>query len=396
MEHSDRAGKHRQIDGRYVAFFPNPLPPDPPLAISDELLRHLEVANRALGRLDGTSEILPDPDMFVYMYVRKEAVLSSQIEGTQASLIDVLGHEAEETDVDRREQARERSEELSDDLTEVVNYIEAMQAGLKSIETGPITLDLIRSMHGILLQSGRGSKRKPGEFRDIQNWVGSSSGGIRNASYVPPPPEELEHALGQLESWLQTGIQNNVLIGAGLAHAQFETIHPFLDGNGRIGRLLLTLLFVQHRILAQPLLYLSYYFKHRRVEYYDRLQAVRDFGDWEGWIGFYLKGLIAVAEEAADTAKSIVRLRETDLQRITDQMGTKSGRAIRLLEHLFHQPIVNVHVVQQVLEEGYQAANRLIRALEKMGILKEMTGQQRNRKFGYAEYIAFFEDEEEF
>ncbi len=388
MDYSDRAGKHRRMDSGYVAFFPNPLPPEPALEISDDLLHKLQTANRALGRLDGTSEILPDTDMFVYMYVRKEAVLSSQIEGTQASLIDVLGHEAEEREPEKREN--------NEDITEVVNYIEAMQAGLKAIESGPITLDLIKSMHAILLQSGRGSKRKPGEFRDIQNWVGSSTGGIRNATYVPPPPEELANSLGQLETWLQTGVRNNVLIGAGLAHVQFETIHPFLDGNGRIGRLLLTLLMVENRILSQPLLYLSYYFKHRRVEYYDRLQAVRDFGDWEGWIGFYLQGLIAVAEEAADTAKSIVRLREADLQRISSEMKNKSGRAIQLLEHLFHQPVVNVHAVQQLLGEGYQAANRLINSLEKMGILKEMTGQQRNRKFGYAEYIRFFEDEEEF
>ena len=386
MEPSDRAGKHRQIDGQYVAFYPNPLPPDPPLEVNDELLRRLEAASRALGRLDGTSEILPDPDMFVYMYVRKEAVLSSQIEGTQASLIDVLGHEAEAEPNSGADNV--------DDITEVVNYIEAMRLGLEAIHGGtPVTLELIKSMHGVLLQSGRGSKRKPGEFRDIQNWVGSRSGGIRNATYVPPPPEELDQTLGALESWMQTGIGTNVLIGAGLAHAQFETIHPFLDGNGRIGRLLLTLLFVQHRILTQPLLYLSYYFKHRRVEYYDRLQAVRDFGDWEGWIGFYLQGLRAVAEEAADTAKSIVRLRETDLQRIAAELG--SGRAIQLLEHLFRQPVVNVLAVQQALDEGYQASNRLINSLVKIGILKEMTGQRRNRKFGYVDYISIFEDEEE-
>lgn len=387
MDFSDRAGKFREQDGGYIAFYPDSLPPDPPLDVSAELIAQLSAANLALGRLDGIAEILPNPEMFVYMYVRKEAVLSSQIEGTQASLIDVLGHESDEAKSTGVEPTNK------DDVTEVVNYIKAMDAGLRAIESGPITLSLIKDMHRVLLQEGRGSEKNPGEFRAVQNWVGSRSGGIRNATYVPPPPAELDTLLHDFEAYLQATVQSNVLIATGLAHAQFESIHPFLDGNGRIGRLLLTLLLVHHKVLSKPLLYLSYYFKHRRIEYYDRLQAVRDHGDWEGWITFYLKGLKAVAEEAADTAKAIVQLRQRDLDKISTKLGSKSGKAIQLLEHLYHHPIVNVQAVQESLEEGYQTSNRLISSLEQIGILKELTGQQRNRKFGYVDYIAFFDDE---
>jgi Fic family protein len=280
-----------------------------------------------------------------------------------------------------------------EDITEVVNYIKAMDVGLSAIETGNVTLSLIKEMHQVLLQEGRGSEKHPGQFRTVQNWVGSRSGGIRNATYVPPPPDELDALLHDFETYLQATVANNVLIATGLAHAHFESIHPFLDGNGRIGRLLLTLLLVHHKVLSKPLLYLSYYFKHRRIEYYDRLQAVRDHGDWEGWIAFYLRGLKAVAEEAAETAKAIVQLRQRDLDKISTELGSKSGKAIQLLEHLYHHPIVNVQAVQQALGEGYQTSNRLISSLEQIGILKELTGQQRNRKFGYVEYIAFFDDD---
>ena len=385
VEYSDRAGKYRQHDNGYTVFYPNSLPPDPPVEISPDLLNRLSRAHLALGRLDGVTEILPNPDLFVYMYVRKEAVLSSQIEGTQASLIDVLGHEAE------AEKPTEADANL--DVTEVVNYINAMNVGLDAVKTEPLTLELIKQMHSVLLKEGRGSDMNPGEFRKVQNWVGSKSGGIKNAIYVPPPPDEVETALWNLENYIQQSVANNVLLAAGIAHAQFESIHPFLDGNGRIGRLLLTLLLVHHKIISKPLLYLSYYFKHRRVEYFDRLQAVRDFGDWEGWIKFYLSGLEAVGNEAADTAKEIVHLRQRDLDRISSKLGSKSGKAIQLLEHLYHQPIVDVRAVQETMSEGYQASNRLISSLEKIGILKELTGHQRNRKFGYVDYIAFFDDE---
>jgi len=267
---SDRAGKYVRQIGGYKAFIPKNLPPDPPIKMDGEMLTLLSQADRELGRLDGSTETLPNPDLFVFMYVRKEAVLSSQIEGTQASLMDVLEFEAHAVRTGRPK-----------DVHEVVNYVAAMNYGLDRLKSLPLSLRLIREIHAALLEGVRGSKRNPGEFRRSQNWVGPNGSTLASAIYVPPPPHEMGMALDNFEKFLHDKTSMPFLIKVGIAHAQFETIHPFVDGNGRVGRLLITFLLCQKEILKHPLLYLSHYFKLHRSEYYDRLQAIRDVGNWE-------------------------------------------------------------------------------------------------------------------
>lgn len=381
---SQRAGYYiRQPDG-YRAFIPRGLPPDPPLIIDSDMLGLLSQADRAVGRLDGSTETLPNPDLFVFMYVRKEAVLSSQIEGTQASLIDVLEFEA-----DALEPGRPR------DVVEVVNYVEAMNHGLERLKQLPLSLRLIREIHEKLLADVRGSNRTPGEFRRSQNWIGPPGSPLSKARYVPPPPHEMHQALDNLEKFLHDTTNIPPLIKAGLAHAQFETIHPFLDGNGRVGRLLITFLLCEQGVLKRPLLYLSYYFKLYRSEYYDRLQATRDAGDWEGWLKFFLRGVYEVAQEATETARRIVNLREQHRKLITQRMGRAAGNPMMLLERLFFRPIVSVNWMAKALEISYQNANQLARRLSALGLLKEITGQQRNRRFLYEPYLALLQEPEQ-
>src|SRR6202167_5455629 len=274
-----RAGKYvKQLDG-YRAFIPAPLPPVPPLEMDRELTRLLSEADHALGRLNGVTSILPNPDLFVSMYVRHEAVLSSQIEGTQSTLVDVLQFEIDAN-----------GNEHPKDVEEVVNYVRAMNYGLKRLDELPLSLRLIREIHGKLLEGVRGANRTPGEFRTSQNWIGPANCTLTTATFVPPPPHEMHQALDNLERFLHETTSFPALIHCGLAHAQFETVHPFLDGNGRVGRLLITFLLCQRGVLQRPLLYLSHYLKGRRAEYYDRLMAIRNDGDWEGWLRFFLRG----------------------------------------------------------------------------------------------------------
>ncbi|MFM9103434.1 MAG: Fic family protein, partial [Cyanobium sp.] len=294
--HSTRAGQYRAQPSGYRAFIPAPLPPSPPLRLEGELQRLLSQADRALGRLDGSVQTLPNPDLFVFMYVRKEAVLSSQIEGTQSSLQDLLAAEANLLGAESRPR----------DVDEVVNYVRAMQHGLARLGELPVSIRLIREIHQELLQGVRGSHLTPGDLRRSQNWIDPGGCGLAEASFVPPPPEELPQALGELELFLHQQDDLPALLKIGLAHAQFETIHPFLDGNGRIGRLLITYLLTENGILHKPVLYLSHYFKRHRQAYYDHLQAVRDQGDWEGWLAFFLRGVAEVSAEATDTARKIL------------------------------------------------------------------------------------------
>lgn len=278
-QRSTRAGQYiKQITG-YSAFIPKPLPPDPSVNIDGELLTLLSEADQALGRLDGSADILPNPDLFVSMYVRKEAVLSSQIEGTQASLANVLEYEA-----------GIRPRGLPGDVAETVNYIRAMNRGLARLEELPVCNRLLKEIHGVLLQGVRGNEKSPGEFRRSQNWIGPPGGNLATAFFVPPPPYEMEHAMGDLELYIHQDTQTPILLKCGMVHAQFETVHPFLDGNGRLGRLLITFLLCQQGVLKRPLLYLSAYFKQYRDEYYERLQEVRVSGDWERWLKFFLRG----------------------------------------------------------------------------------------------------------
>jgi len=380
MPQSDRAGKYVRQLGDYRAFIPKPLPPDPPLTIDQAVLTSLSAADRALGRLDGATEVLPSPDLFIAMYVRRESVLSSQIEGTQASLVDVLEYEANA--------ARKG---LPADVKEVVNHIEAMNYGLQRLNDLPLSLRLIREIHERLIAGARGGQRFPGEFRTTQNWIGPAGCSLKEAAFVPPPPSEMMAALATLETFLHADVDLPVPVMAGLVHAQFETIHPFVDGNGRIGRLLITFLLCQRGLLRRPLLYLSHYLKRHRLQYYDRLMAVRDHGDWEGWLKFFLKGVGEVANQATETARQILRLREGHRQLLSERIATLNAQ--RLLDYLYQRPMVTAGLVAKTLEVSPPTANSLVNQFCDIGLLTERTGRRRNRLFSYEPYLKLFEDE---
>ena len=376
---STRAGRYVTQPTGYRAFIPAPLPPDPPLRMDAELTRLLSDADRALGRLDGVASVLPNPDLFVAMYVRHEAVLSSQIEGTQSTLEEVLEFEADA-----------KSGQRPKDVEEVVNYVRAMNFGLKRLNELPLSLRLIREIHAELLQGVRGRDRTPGEFRRTQNWVGPGGCTLSQAEFVPPPPFEMDQALGELERFLHDTKTFPVLLHCGLAHAQFETIHPFLDGNGRVGRLLITFLLCHRDVLRRPLLYLSYYLKAHRAQYYDRLTAIRQEGDWEGWLKFFLRGVDETSHAATETARAVLSLREDHRKVITAELsGSASG--LILLDYLFQHPVISVRSAEEYLRCSYVTAAHLVEGLERLGIVEEITGQQRNRRYRYRPYIDLFE-----
>ncbi|MFI5176840.1 MAG: Fic family protein [Terriglobia bacterium] len=377
-----RAGRYVKQSTGYKAFVPASLPPDPPLQVDQELLSLLSEADRALGRLDGSTVTLPNPELFVFMYVRKEAVLSSQIEGTQASLMDVLEFEAKTLEPGKPK-----------DVEEVVNYVAAMNYGLERLKDLPLSLRLIREIHEKLLAGVRGGERSPGEFRTCQNWIGSPGCRLNEAYFVPPPPHEMRAALDAFEKFLHDERPMPTLIRVGLAHSQFETIHPFIDGNGRVGRLLITFLLCEKSALTRPLLYLSWFFKKNRTEYYERLQAVRDRGDWEGWLKFFLKGVEVVSREATETARQIISMRETHRQKVVKRFGDRSGNAFTLLEQLYWRPIISVQTAMEITKLSYANANNLVARFQELGLLKELTGQRRNRRFSYDPYLTLFSDQ---
>ncbi|MBO8169309.1 MAG: Fic family protein [Thermoanaerobacteraceae bacterium] len=374
MALSNRAGVFMNQPGGYRAFIPKPLPPDPPLKMDNDMLLLLSTADRCLGRLDGITQILPNPDLFVAMYVKKEAVLSSQIEGTQASLIDVLDAD-DSVDVEK-----EKS------IEEIVNYIKAMNYGLTRLEELPLSLRLIKEIHKILLQDVRGGERSPGEFRKSQNWIGPAGCTLSSATFVPPPHHEAMKAMADLELFFHEYEDIPPLIKIGFIHAQFETIHPFLDGNGRIGRLLITFWLCQQKILRKPLLYLSHFFKMNRTEYYDRLMDIRLKGDWENWIKFFLKGIAQVSIEATETAKKILKMKEEHSKLINSRIKNPSN-GLKLLENLFEHPVVTINKVADMLEVTYPTANALVSQFCDLGILHYNPKVQRNRKFRYSAYI---------
>jgi cell filamentation protein, protein adenylyltransferase len=371
---SSRAGAFRGDAGTYQSFVPKPLPPDPPLEIDQEMLAALSGADQALGRLDGVIQTIPNPDLFVAMYVRREAVLSSQIEGTQSTLQDLLAAELEPA-----------APGLPDDVEEVVNYVHAMNYGIDRLATLPLSKRLVREIHAELLRSGRGAHRMPGEFRRDQNWIGPEGAPIERATFIPPPVPQMHDALDDLERFLNEDHGLPVLVHVGLAHAQFETIHPFIDGNGRVGRLLITFQLVHRRILHRPLLYLSHYLKQNRAEYYDRLMAIRLRGDWEGWLRFFLRGVAQTATEATETAQSILALRERDRTAIQERTGLNG---VRLHDLLFDRPLVNVNLVKDQLDVSFATANNLVAQFEEAGLLREITGGRRRRVFSYDRYLA--------
>jgi Fic family protein len=313
------------------------------------------------------------------MYVRQEAVLSSQIEGTQSTLEDVLQFEIDA-----------RGEDHPKDVEEVVNYVGAMRYGLDRLEELPLSLRLIREIHERLLHGVRGGHRAPGEFRTSQNWIGPPGCTLATAAFVPPPVHEMHQALDNFERFLHQTTSLPVLIHCGLAHAQFETIHPFLDGNGRVGRLLITFLLCQQQILSRPLLYLSHYLKTHRAEYYDRLTAIRNDGNWEAWLKFFLRGVFQVSQAATDTARAILDLREAHREVIAQKMGG-STNGLRLLDLLFEQPIINIRLVERHIDCSYVTAGKLVDQLVELKMLQEITGGQRNRLYRYEPYLVLFE-----
>lgn len=363
---------------RVEAFVPHKLPPaEPPILLEGVLAERLTAAEQALVRLNLAGEMVPSLDWFIYAFVRKEAVLSSQIEGTQATLLDLLDHEA----------AHEPGEP-TDDVEEVCNYLEALTFAREQLATPdglPLSIRLLNQSHRLLLQGTRGATKAPGELRRSQNWIGGSR--PANARFVPPPPHRVPGLLGDLERYLHADDELPAVVRAGLVHVQFETIHPYLDGNGRIGRLLVTLMLEHWGLLKQPLLYLSLFFKRHRSEYYRRLDAVRTDGDWEGWLDYFLDGVATVAEEAVDTATTLFRLVTDDRARLLGSGGA-TVTALQLFERLPSHPIVSAAWVVRELETSKPTAGRAIAALVEAGVLEETTGKQRDRSYAYRAYLA--------
>ena len=376
---------NRGMTGRYEttivggdsvrAFIPPALPPVPPLHLAGETPRLLESAVLAIGRLDGVATQLPDVPLFLYAYVRKEAVLSSQIEGTQSSLSDLLLFEMNEA-----------PGAPLDDVTEVSNYVAALEHGLTRLREGfPLSDRLFREVHGVLLSRGRGSGKDPGEFRRTQNWIGGSRPG--NAVFVPPPHTAVPECMKAFEKFLHArndGISD--IVRAGLAHVQFETIHPFLDGNGRVGRLLVTLLLCDAGVLREPLLYLSLYFKQHRATYYELLGRVRQDGDWEAWMEFFLEGVRATAIGAVETSQRLARMFQADRGLISSR-GRRAASALRVHDVLKARPITSLAAISRTTGLSFPTASSATKLLVELGIARELTGKRRNQLFAYDRYL---------
>lgn len=359
------------------AFVPEPLPPKPPLDIGGDLQTNLDRALTSLGRLDAVSTLLPEPHLFLYSYVRKEAVLSSQIEGTQSSLSDLLLFEIEEA-----------PGIPIDDVEEVSSYVAALEHGLKRIRGGfPISNRLLREIHEVLLSTGRGADKRPGKFRSSQNWIGGTRPG--NAVFVPPPPDRVEHCMASLERFIHDHEQKTpVLIKAALAHAQFETIHPFLDGNGRVGRLLITLLLCAEGVLQEPLLYLSLYLKQHRARYYELLGSLRHNGDWEEWLAFFVEGVSTTAEAAVSTAQSLAEMFERDRLSIQEAFGQASSSALRVHSALQTRPVSSVRTLVEGTGLSQPTVGRTLNRLIDLKIVEEISGRRWKRTYAYREYLS--------
>jgi Fic family protein len=371
----------RNIGGEQVrAFMPLPLPPTPALDLSGKRQLLLEQALLSLGRLDSISTLLPDPHLFLYAYVRREAVLSSQIEGTQSSLSDLLLFELEEV-----------PGVPLDDVVEVSNYVAALEHGIARLQGGfPFSNRLVREIHAALLSRGRGSDKSPGEFRRSQNWIGGTRPG--KARFVPPSPQHVEDCMADLERFIhERNSMLPALIKAALAHVQFETIHPFLDGNGRVGRLLIVLMLQSARILNQPLLYLSLYFKQNRKEYYRLLNRVRIHGDWESWVDFFLKGVEATSASAVETAQNLVRLFVDDSALIRG-LGRSSRSTLLVFEALRKQPLVSLNELCESTDLTFPTVAKAMDSLTELGIAREFTGRRRNRIFAYDNYLSILSE----
>lgn len=373
-----RAGTFQRTREGNRVFLPKDLPPsDPPLELSDHLLEELSDADQAIGRLDGAAAVLPEPDMFVYSYVRKEAVLSSQIEGTRSSLTDLFDAEA-----------GARTPGQPRDVREVANFVVAMGDAIKQVQNGQkISLELIRGAHRTLFRGVRGGGLEPGEFRRIQNWIGHKGSTPATAEFIPPPPEQVQSALTALERYVQVTGAEPSLIRASLAHAQFETIHPFVDGNGRIGRLLVTLMLIEAGSINRPVLYLSNYFLRNRDDYIRYLQRIGTDGDWEGWVRFFLRGVKETSEQAFATAKALLALRDQHEALLQRTLGRRTSLAIALLESLSKNPVISITGAAKSLGVTFPTASLVITEMKKQGLLAELTGQRSFRYFRYEPFV---------
>lgn len=367
-----RAGYYQEESSGYKVFIPKPLPPEPPINYDNELLELLSEANQSLGKLEGLAEVIPNPDHFITMFIKKEALLSSQIEGTQASFSDLIISESKKKSI------------ISPEVQEVMNYIKALYYGLERVNDLPVSLRLLKEIHDILLKDTRGSNRNRGSFRKTQNWIGPLGSTIMDADFIPPPVNVMSTALGEFEHYYHYGTEP-ALIKCGLLHAQFETIHPFIDGNGRIGRLLVTFFLCEQKVLERPLLYLSFYFKKNRMKYYEMLMNVRNKGEWESWLKFFLQGIIEVSQLAVDTAKRILKLQDYHREIIRNK--SNSMHSFGLYDYLLYKPIISVRSVAKELGVTYTTANRLTESFVAIGILSEITKRARNREFVYEEYL---------
>jgi len=370
----NRVGKYVTQPADYKAYIPEPLPPSP-IKYDNELRNLLSEADRALARFDGITTVLPNPELFVAMYVKKEALLSSQIEGTQASLEGVL-----------RFEANLPTAENINEIKEVVNYIKALNYGIERLKILPLSLRLIKEIHKILIEETRGTHKTPGEFRETQNWIGPPGVSLNQATFVPPPPYIVADLMSKLEKFIHQKNHIPPLIKIALIHAQFETIHPFLDGNGRMGRLLITFYLYWRNILSHPILYLSFYLKKHRTEYYDWLMRIRNEGDWEDWLEFFLQGIIEVSKDATSSASEIIALKEVLYKRLFDNK-IASIYAVEFLNLLFNKPIITSQNLVKELKVSRETANQLVKRFEGIGILKEISGKKRYKKYIFLDYV---------
>ncbi|HOF03028.1 MAG TPA: Fic family protein [Atribacterota bacterium] len=356
----------------YKSFLPASLPPNPPLELDSESLKLLVAANRQLALLDAVSSRIPNINLFVSMYVRKEALMSSQIEGTQATLEDILDPILDEN--------------TNRDVADVINYIKAMEFALKRLQELPISNRLIKEIHAVLMAGVRGKEKRPGEFRNSQNWIGGFGSTLKNATYIPPNVEDMARTMSDLEKYINSDDDLDILIRSGLIHYQFESIHPFLDGNGRIGRLLIILFLIEKGLLKTPVLYISYFLKKNRIEYYDRLSEVRNKGNYEQWIKFFLQAIMESAEDAIITIDRLVALHNKNVE-IIGSMGRASKNTLRLLDYIEANPIIEISKTAEALDLAFNTTSDAIKRLEKAGILVQSAGQKRDRVFSYTEYL---------
>lgn len=370
-----RAGKYRNNlsgDAAYQSFVPNPLPPDPPIEMKDDLVKQLISANKSISTLDAIAKRIPNMDLFISMYVRKEALMSSQIEGTQATLEDVLDPLI--------------AKNTNRDVADVINYINATNYAIDRLKTIPLCNRLIRETHAVLMEGVRGEYKSPGEFRRSQNWIGAQGSTIKNARHIPPNLKDMHEALSDLELYMHEDATDDPLVQAALIHYQFETIHPFLDGNGRIGRLLNTLFLMEKKVLTAPALYISYFLKKNRIEYYDRLMEVRTKGNFEQWVIFFLMAIEESALDAVDTIDQLIAL-QTKNESIIRDMGRATENVIHIFRYLESNPIIDIGQTAKHLGVAYNTVSRAVDRLIEVGILVQSTDSQRNRTFSYDAYL---------